>query len=284
MLNNGSMMDLYTSTSFECSKVVTEKYSTSFSQGIRAFDRQLRSPVYALYGFVRYADEIVDTFHDYDKQKLIKQFKNETFEALDKGISLNPILHAFQKVVHEYHIEADLIKAFFVSMEMDLEMKCHSRESYNEYVYGSAEVIGLMCLRVFCGKDNLLYYKLLPRAKRLGAAFQKINFLRDIKSDFEERGRVYFPGVNFLSFVETDKKAIEEDIQKDFEEGLKGIRELPRAAKRGVFVAYLYYYELFKKIRSRPANLLGKERVRVSDRRKLYLMARALLQDRLNTI
>lgn len=284
MLNRDTMMDLYTSTSFECSKIVTERYSTSFSQGIRAFDSKLRPPVYAIYGFVRYADEIVDTFHDYNKRKLINQFKSEIFEALETGISLNPILHAFQKVVHKYKIETCLINAFFASMEMDLEKKSYSSDLYNTYVYGSAEVIGLMCLRVFCAGDDSLYSRLLPEARRLGSAFQKINFLRDIKADFEERGRVYFPGVDFARFSESDKKEIETDIQKDFEEGLKGIRELPRAAKRGVFVAYLYYYELFRKIRSRPVDLLGKERVRVSDRRKLYLMARALLQDKLNTI
>ncbi len=278
------MMDLYNTACFECSKVITKKYSTSFSWGIRAFKKELRNPVYAIYGFVRYADEIVDTFHDYDKQKLLSRFREETFEAIASGISINPVLHAFQQVVNQYQIDLALINSFLDSMEMDLKRTSYSPESFRQYIYGSAEVIGLMCLKVFCGKENGLYEKLVPGARKLGAAFQKINFLRDIKSDYEERGRVYLPGIDLSSFSEHDKKGIELDIQEDFKEGLKGIRNLPACAKKGVYVAYLYYTDLFRKIKATPVQMLAGGRIRISDKRKLWLMAHALFIERIKAI
>ena len=277
-------MDLYTQTCFECSELITKKYSTSFSSGIRAFDKKFRYPVYAIYGFVRIADEIVDTFHDYDRHKLIAEFRAETFKVIDQKISLNPVLHAFQAVVNEYNISLDLIDAFLLSMEMDLDQKSHDIDSYNTYVFGSAEVIGLMCLKVFCGNSEVLYKRLLPNARSLGSAFQKVNFLRDIQADMEERGRVYFPDVNFHNFTDPDKKAIEADIQKDFNHGFDGIKQLPKGTRLGVYIAYVYYLQLFKKIINTPANNVLKMRIRVSDTRKLSLYCKAVVQQKLNMI
>ena len=225
-------MDLYNETCFECSKVITNKYSTSFSLGIKAFDKKFQYPIYAIYGFVRYADEIVDTFHDQDKRKLITQFKADTKQAIEEKISLNPVLQSFQMVVNKYHIGFDLIAAFLKSMEMDLDKTSYTDDSYKEYIYGSAEVVGLMCLRVFCEGDKKQYDDLLPMARSLGSAFQKINFLRDIKSDYEERGRTYFPAVDFTKFTEKDKKDIEKDIKVDFDDAFEGIKKLPNGSKQ----------------------------------------------------
>lgn len=277
-------MNLYSQTCFECSKVITNKYSTSFSLGIRAFSEELRYPIYAVYGFVRYADEIVDTFHDKDKAYLIAKFRADTKEAIDLKISLNPVLQAFQEVVNQYHISFDLIDAFLNSMEMDLDQTTYTDASYHEYIYGSAEVVGLMCLRIFCNGDDHKYQDLLPQAKRLGAAFQKINFLRDIKADFDERGRTYFPGVDFTRFSEKDKKEIEADIKADFDEALSGIKKLPEGAKVGVYIAYVYYLQLFKKIKNTSAATISNKRIRVSDTQKLFLMAEALLKNQLNYV
>jgi 15-cis-phytoene synthase len=215
-------MDLFSQVSFECSKLITQRYSTSFSLGIRMFAKELREPIYAIYGFVRFADEIVDTFHEKDKKTLLAEFRNETFKAINNQISLNPVLHSFQYVVNTYDIDHDLIHAFLDSMEMDLEKTTYYDESeYKRYIYGSAEVVGLMCLKIFLKGNADEYDKLKPYACALGSAFQKINFLRDMKSDYDERGRVYFPGINFKYFSEIDKKAIEEDIQKEFTEAYK---------------------------------------------------------------
>ncbi|HEX7366197.1 MAG TPA: phytoene/squalene synthase family protein [Pelobium sp.] len=275
-------MNLYNETCFECSKIITNKYSTSFSLGIKAFAKKLRYPIYAVYGFVRYADEIVDTFHDKDKAYLIAKFKADTKEAIDQKISLNPVLQAFQEVVNKYNITFDLIDAFLKSMEMDLDKTTYTDDSYNEYIYGSAEVVGLMCLRIFCDGDDKKYEDLLPQARRLGAAFQKINFLRDIKADFDERGRTYFPGVDFTHFNEKDKKDIEKDIKADFDEALAGIKRLPQGAKLGVYIAYVYYLELFKKIKNTSAATISDKRIRVSDSKKMYLMAQATFKSKLN--
>lgn len=275
------MMDLYNYTCFECSKLITKNYSTSFSLGIQAFHKDLRNPIYAIYGFVRYADEIVDTFHEYNKMGMIRQFGLDTYEAIEKGVSINPVLQSFQLVVNQYKIDRELIEAFLHSMEMDLEKISYTDSLFKEYIYGSAEVIGLMCLRIFCHGHEGLYERLLPAARSLGSAFQKINFLRDIQADYEERGRVYFPGVDFLRFSEAEKRLIEEDIRKDFNEGLAGIRLLPRKSRGGVYVAYLYYLELFYKIRSKPAATLVAERIRVSDKRKLWLLGQALFKERI---
>lgn len=252
--------------------------------GIRAFSKRFQDAIYGIYGFVRYADEIVDTFHDYDKTKLINDFRKDTFEGIAKGISMNPVLHSFQYVVNRYHLEHKLIEAFLCSMEMDLDKTAYTDDCYQTYIYGSAEVVGLMCLRVFCDEDEDLYHQLLPQARSLGAAFQKINFLRDIKSDYEERGRTYFPGVDFTKFTEGDKQKIEANIQIDFDEALKGIRGLPQGARLGVYVAYVYYLQLFNKIKRLQASVILQERIRVSDLRKTALYLKAVLKQKLNAI
>jgi phytoene/squalene synthetase len=277
------MMNLYDEACFECSKLITKKYSTSFSLGIKTFDKSFRYPIYAIYGFVRYADEIVDTFHNYDQQQLIYRFKEETFKAINEGISTNPVIHSFQQVVNRYGIDHELIKAFLRSMEMDLDNKAYDQDSYQTYIYGSAEVIGLMCLRVFTS-DDVLYQSLIPKARSLGAAFQKVNFLRDVKADYTERGRTYFPGVDFNSFTEQDKLAIEAEIKHDFEEAFEGIKRLPVGTRLGVYIAYIYYLQLFKKISYTPASVILQKRIRVSDARKMSLYIKAVLQQKLNVI
>lgn len=266
------MIDLYIKSCHECSKIITNNYSTSFSLGIRMFDKAYREPIYAIYGFVRFADEIVDTFHDYDKRSLIQKFEKDTFEAIDQGISLNPILQSFQQVVNRYQIEKELITAFLYSMEMDLENINFDRSKYDEYIYGSAEVIGLMCLRVFVNGDKEEYQRLKAPAKKLGAAFQKVNFLRDMQSDYEDRGRVYFPSVDFQQFSCVEKKEIEDEIESDFQEALEGIKGLPKGARLGVHLAYLYYQRLLKRIKKYTAADVVKQRVRVSDFHKLLLL------------
>lgn len=277
-------MDLFKETSLKCSKIITEAYSTSFTLGIKTLARKFHMPIYAIYGFVRYADEIVDTFHDFDKRALLEQFRKQTFEAIELGLSLNPVLHSFQSVVHEYGIEHRYIEAFLKSMEMDLEDHRYDRSLYEEYIYGSAEVVGLMCLQVFCEGDQALFDKLKEPARSLGAAFQKVNFLRDMKSDYQERGRVYFPKINFTSFSNECKLEIEADIQRDFEKAYEGIQGLPRSAKMGVYLAYVYYLKLFKRIQNLPASRIMTERVRVPDNTKLALLLGSYLRFQLNTI
>jgi len=279
-----SQIVLYNQTCFDCSRLITQKYSTSFNIGIKAFHQNFRAPIYGIYGFVRLADEIVDTFHEHDKHKLIREFRQETFKAIEQKISLNPILQAFQAVVNQYQISHDLIDAFLCSMEMDLDKKVHDKESYQTYIYGSAEVIGLMCLKVFCGGDDKQYLHLLPAARNLGSAFQKVNFLRDIKSDLEERGRTYFPEIDFTNFDEADKQRIEADIKKDFDAGFKGIKQLPKGTRLGVYIAYVYYFQLFKKIAKLPASTVMQKRIRISDTRKLSLYCKAIVQQKLNLI
>ncbi len=273
---------LYHATCAECSKLITTRYSTSFSLGIRVFHKRLRTPIYAIYGFVRFADEIVDTFHEYDKSSLFERFRKETYQAIDEKISLNPVLHAFQQTVHQYNIEHELIEAFLRSMEMDLHKDAYDPSGYDEYIYGSAEVVGLMCLRVFVEGNEEAYQKLKEPARKLGAAFQKINFLRDIKSDFDERGRVYFPGVSFQSFTNDQKLQIERDIKSDFDEALEGIRSLPESSRFGVYLAYKYYTQLFAKISRASAQHVAEKRFRVSDKRKIYLLFSSALRHRLN--
>lgn len=277
-------MNLFDETCFECSKLITEKYSTSFSLGIKAFEKRLRYPVYAIYGFVRYADEIVDTFYGHDQRQLINDFREETFKAIERRISTNPVLQSFQQVVNQYGIERELIDAFLTSMKMDLDETKYDEGGYKVYIYGSAEVVGLMCLRVFCANDGMLYNQLITKARSLGSAFQKINFLRDIKSDYEDRGRTYFPGVDFTNFTAHDKSVIETDIKKDFDEALAGIKQLPKAARLGVYVAYVYYLQLFKKIRRTQAGVIMQKRIRISDSRKLSLYVKARLHQKLNLI
>jgi phytoene synthase len=265
-------IELFDQTTLECSRLITQRYSTSFTLGIKTLAKKFHLPIYAVYGFVRYADEIVDTFHDQDKAGLLARFKKDTFEAIEIKLSLNPVLHAFQLIVNQYQIDLDLIEAFLHSMEMDLDYQLYNDNKYQEYIYGSAEVVGLMCLKIFVEGDQEMYGRLRGPACKLGAAFQKVNFLRDIKSDFEERGRVYFPGVDFEAFDKSAKELIEEDIQKDFDDSLVGIEALPEGAKLGVKVAYLYYQKLFDKIKGLPAETITQERIRIPNSKKITLL------------
>lgn len=275
-------MHLFHTLSRECSKLTTQKYSTSFSSAILLLHTSLRTPIYNIYGFVRFTDEIVDTFHEFDKQALLQDFKTQTYAALDAGISLNPILHSFQQTVNEYNIDRKLIDAFFTSMELDLNKSKYDLMGYQEYIYGSAEAVGLMCLYVFCNGDKEGFEKLKPAAQSLGAAFQKINFLRDIKADYEELNRTYFPGIDFRNFTPAMKQQIEEDIERDFADAYKGIMELPVKAKFGVYVAYKYYLSLFKKIKKAQPSLLLSNRVRIPNYSKALIFMRAGLRSQLN--
>jgi len=277
-------MELFTQTSLKCSKVITEAYSTSFTLGIKTLHRRFHMPIYGIYGFVRCADEIVDTFHDHDKRKLLQSFKEQTYEAIESGISLNPVLQAFQEVVKRYKIDRGYIDAFLKSMEMDLDDHVYDASLYKEYIFGSAEVVGLMCLKVFCEGDDAMFERLKKPACSLGAAFQKVNFLRDMKSDYNDRGRVYFPHIEYSSFCNNSKEAIEADIKKDFDDAYAGIMALPRAARLGVYLAYVYYLKLFRKIQNLPATHILNERVRVPDNTKLALLVGSYLRYRLNAI
>ena len=278
------MFSLFRQVCNECSQLVTNRYSTSFSLGIRVFAKKFRTPIYAVYGYVRFADEIVDTFHQFDKALLLRRFENETKTAIEEGISLNPILQSFQETVRQYNIEWELVDAFLRSMEMDLAHSTYEQSKYDEYIYGSAEVVGLMCLRVFCEGGEATYQKLKPAARSLGAAFQKVNFLRDMKRDFDERGRVYFPGVDFSRFDTAAKLAIENDIKKDFDAAYEGIRQLPKGARLGVYLAYVYYLNLFQKIKNAPATRVQQERIRVPDSKKIYLLFSSALKNGLGMI
>jgi phytoene synthase len=276
------MMNVFHEVCQLSSRNTTERYSTSFSSAIRLLHQDLRQPIYNIYGVVRFADEIVDTFHEHDKETLIKEFRKETFLAIERGISLNPILHSFQLTVKEYSIDQELIHAFFNSMEMDLKKVEYSFKSYNEYIFGSAEVVGLMCLHVFVEGDQAAYEKLKPFARSLGAAFQKVNFLRDVQADYKQLERTYFPGLDFSNFTERQKQEIEDDIEKDFRDAYQGIIHLPVKAKFGVYVAYKYYLSLFRKIkRLQPATIMH-ERVRIPDYHKMMILLRAGVRNHLN--
>ena len=276
------MIQLFHELSRQCSKATTKKYSTSFASSIRLLHKDMQEHIHNIYGFVRFADEIVDSFHDYDKTTLLNEFKAETYKAIERGISLNPILNSFQITVNQYSIDLELIDAFLYSMELDLDKKMYDQNEYEEYIYGSAEVVGLMCLHIFCEGNKTLYNKLKPSAKSLGAAFQKVNFLRDIKNDYQELNRVYFPGCDFNNFKMHDKLAIEKDIQHDFDNAYKGILQLPVKAKFGVYVAYRYYVSLFNKIKKlKPQNILH-QRVRIPDYGKALIVAEAGIRNRFN--
>ncbi|MFZ9171021.1 MAG: phytoene/squalene synthase family protein [Sediminibacterium sp.] len=276
------MMNLFHEVSQDCSRITTEKYSTSFSSAIRLLHKDLRTPICNIYGFVRFADEIVDTFHGYDKAMLFEEFKKATYDAIERGISLNPILHSFQMTVNQYKIDHALIDAFLYSMELDLGKHTYDRAGYETYIYGSAEVVGLMCLYIFCEGNQAQYDALKPAAKSLGSAFQKVNFLRDVKADFEGLDRMYFPDCDFANFTHADKLAIEQDIQKDFDEAYAGILNLPIKARFGVYVAYKYYLSLFKKIqRLEPAHIL-ESRIRIPDYGKAFILAKAGIRSQLN--
>lgn len=269
----------YTKTSYKLSRKLTMAYSTSFSWGIRVFKPEYRDPIFAIYGFVRVTDEIVDTFHSFDKEYLLNKFIDDTWEAINIGISTNPILHAFQKVVNEYNIDRKLISAFLESMEMDLSRSSYNRETYNEYIYGSAEAVGLMCLKVFVDGNEKKYNELEYPARMLGAAFQKVNFLRDLQSDINDRGRIYLPGVHHIEYIDDHNKAmLEKEVEAEFKEAFRGIVHLPIAVKLGVYSAYLYYLMLFKKIKRLDVEQLRRKRVRISNVYKFYLLIKSYFE------
>lgn len=278
------MKQLFDKVSIESSKNTTLTYSTSFSLGIKFLDKKFHNPIYAIYGFVRFADEIVDTFHDYDKRYLLTKFKKDTYEAIEQKISLNPILNSFQSVVNEFQIDHELIETFLNSMEMDLQDQSYDQELYEKYILGSAEVVGLMCLRVFCEGNNEQYESLKPSAKKLGAAFQKVNFLRDVKADTEDLGRIYFPKVDLNNFTQADKTEIEKDIEQDFDDALSGILALPKSARNGVYLAYFYYRKLFFMIKETPVDKVLSRRIRIPNFNKFILMFVSLGRCKLNML
>jgi phytoene synthase len=278
------MLRIFHEVSQACSRLTTERYSTSFSSAIRLLNSEIQTPICNIYGFVRFADEIVDTFHGHDKALLLAQFKHETYDAIARGISLNPILHSFQLTVNRYNIDHDLIEAFFNSMEFDLEKRSYDQSGYEEYIYGSAEVVGLMCLYVFLDGDHTEYERLKPHARSLGAAFQKVNFLRDVRADFQDLNRVYFPGVDFSRFTPDMKRQIEEDIAKDFRHAYEGIVQLPLKARFGVYLAYKYYLSLFKKIRNVQPQRILEERIRIPNYAKAWVATKAMIRTQLNIL
>ncbi len=272
-------LTLYDKIALRCSRVVTTGYSTSFSLGIKMLAARHRRAIYAIYGFVRLADEIVDTFFGQPQKEMLDRFRADTAEAMESRISSNPVLHSFQWAVNTYSIDREFIEAFLYSMEMDLSHRTHDRQSYSEYIYGSAEAVGLMCLRVFCHDDPARFDRLREPARLLGSAFQKVNFLRDIKSDWTVRGRVYFPGVDFNNFSPEEKQQIEKDIESEFARAGKGIRGLDRGSRRGVYLAYSYYLALFSKIKKADAESVAGKRYRISNGRKMLLLLKALFYD-----
>lgn len=278
------MKNIYDEVAIASSKLITRRYSTSFSLGIYFLDSKIHNDIYSIYGFVRLADEIVDSFHGYDQEKMLKEIREETEKAIRRQISINPVLNAFQQTVNQYNIEWQLIDTFLKSMEMDLTQNAHDSGSFDDYVLGSAEVVGLMCLRVFTNNDTELYDKLKEPAMKLGAAFQKVNFLRDLKADYQELGRSYFPEVDLSRFTEADKAAIEDGIRMDFDAAYEGIKQLPSCAKLGVYLAYIYYRALFKKISKLSPKRVMHERIRISNYFKFGLMFDSLIRYKLNLI
>ena len=278
------MMELFDEVSIRCSRITTRLYSSSFSLGIHCIHKRLRDPIYAIYGFVRFADEIVDTFHDFNKQDLLARFKEDTYRAIDEQISLNPILQSFQLTVNRYKIEKNLIDQFLNSMEMDLHKTTYDEAEIKEYIIGSAEVVGLMCLRVFCEHNTALFEKLSSYARNLGSAFQKVNFLRDLNADFNGLGRIYFPSIKMNQWNACIKMGIERTIEHDFDRALEGIKKLPKSSRLGVYVAYVYYRSLFKKIKNTSAELVFKKRIRIPNGDKARLLAYSYLKHQLNLI
>lgn len=274
------MKVIFDSVSAKCSKLVTKTYSTSFSLGIHFLDKSYREAIYAIYGFVRLADEIVDSFHDYDKTNLLNKFKRDCKEAIEEKISLNPILNAFQKAVNQYQIKQELIDLFLKSMEMDLKKEEYTPQRYDEYILGSAQVVGLMCLQVFVQGDDGRYEQLKESAMKLGSAFQKVNFLRDLKADYYLLSRSYFPGVDLSTFSIDEKRSIEQEISAEFDAALAGIRGLPKSSRRGVYLAYIYYKELFEKIKKKTANQIMSDRIRISNPHKFVLMLSSVFKSK----
>lgn len=280
------MKALFDKVSHNCSKLVTKSYSTSFSLAVKMLSPKIRAAIYNIYGFVRFADEIVDSFHTYDKEKLINKFEADYYEAINDGISLNPILNSFQQTVFKYQITDDLVQAFLKSMKADLYKNDYqTKEEYEAYIYGSADVVGLMCLKVFVNGDTKKYEELKKPAMRLGSAFQKVNFLRDLKDDIENLDRSYFPNIDLKKLNDDSKNSIIKDIEKDFEIAYKeGILELPIEAKFGVYVAYRYYKRLLKKLKKTPYSKIMETRVRISNPMKINLLARSFVKYKLNLI
>lgn len=278
------MKSLFDNLSVEVSRMTTRSYSTSFSLGIYFLHDRLRDPVYSVYGFVRVADEIVDSFEGYDQAYLLEKFKKDTYEAIEQGISTNPVLNSFQQVVHEYNIDHELIEIFLQSMEMDLQKVDYNSEKYQKYILGSAEVVGLMCLHIFTEGDREKFEELKPYAMKLGAAFQKVNFLRDLKDDYHVLGRTYFPGVDMSNFSSVEKRQIEKEIEEDFSFALKGIKKLPPSAKGGVYLAYVYYQSLFKKIKKLPAQRVLSGRIRINNGKKFGLMINSLVECKMRLV
>ena len=276
--------ELYDKYSFLTSKHVTKSYSTSFYHGVLFLDRKIRKDIHAIYGFVRLADEIVDSFHGHDKETLLNEFRADTYAALEQGISLNPVLHAFQTTVNAYGIDRELIDQFLHSMEMDLKPLEYDQSAYEEYILGSAEVVGLMCLKVFVYGDDDKYQELKPYAMKLGSAFQKINFLRDLKADVEGLGRIYFPNVGDEGITPENKVEIEKEIQEEFNEAYKGILKLPKSSRFGVYVSYVYYNKLLTKIKRKTTNELMSSRIRVSNKRKAFLFATSYFRNTINLL
>jgi len=280
------MKALFDQVSNNCSRLVTKKYSTSFSLAVKMLSPEIRTAIYNIYGFVRFADEIVDSFHAYDKEKLINKFEADYYEALEDGISLNPILNAFQKTVFQYQISDDLVQAFLKSMKADLhKTEYTTKEEYDSYIYGSADVVGLMCLRVFVNGDTEKYNELKDAAMRLGSAFQKVNFLRDLKDDIDNLNRSYFPNVDLRALNNESKNQIISEIEEDFEVAFKeGILKLPVEAKFGVYIAYRYYRKLLNKLKNTPSSKILETRVRISNPMKINLLARSFVKYKLNLI
>lgn len=279
------MIELYTKVAFNTNRLITQTYSTSFSIAVSFFDKSTKEAIYNIYGFVRFADEIVDTFHDFEQEYLLSKFEQDYYEAYRTGISLNPVLHAFQLTVKKYNIPDNLIQAFLLSMKADLHKKDYSNKAeIAEYIYGSAEVVGLMCLRVFANNNDKYYSELESPAMELGAAFQKVNFLRDLKNDIELLDRRYFPEYNKDSFNEKIKQAIIQDIEADFNSSYSGIKRLPQHAKLAVLIAFYYYIRLLNKIKNTPANDLQNKCIRVSDSKKMFLLAKAVILCKLRLV
>jgi phytoene synthase len=278
------MKQLFDTLSLEMSAMTTKRYSTSFSMGVHCLSKDLQAPIHAIYGFVRFADEIVDSFHEYDKKELLTEFREETYKAIERGISLNPILNGFQWAVNKYQIDPELVAIFLQSMEMDLETTSYEQQVYEQYILGSAEVVGLMCLKIFVRGDDKSYQHLKDSAMKLGAAFQKINFLRDLNADYYQLGRTYFPEMNFDCFNQTMKEKIEQEIELDFQAGYEGIKELPKDARFGVYIAYRYYIKLFHKIRKTDAQIILGQRIRIPNNKKVRLLFTSYLRHNLNLL
>ncbi|MGB1455061.1 MAG: phytoene/squalene synthase family protein [Flavobacteriaceae bacterium] len=279
------MKNLFDQVSADCSKIVTQSYSTSFSLATKMLHSSIRPHIYNIYGFVRFADEIVDSFHQYPKKELLDRFEEDLDLCLTQRISLNPILNSFQETVHAFQIDRELIDAFMRSMRWDLDKKVYTTEAdYKAYIYGSADVVGLMCLKVFVKGDQNKYDELKPAAMALGSAFQKVNFLRDLKDDFQELNRTYFPSVNFNQFDEKSKRAIINEIEQDFALALVGIFKLPMEAQFGVYTAYKYYTKLLKKLKNTAPNHIQNQRIRVPNYQKMGVFASSYLKYRFNLL